>query len=189
MSRTTVCPWQAGAALNIAPRKLLHNPRRMFGKYISENMTAVDVGCGMGYFTIPLAQMVGKNGKVIAVDLQPEMLGGMQKNAAHAQVGNHIIPVNCSGDSLCIEAWKGMVDFALIFMMLHEVPDQPRLIRELHTALSSTGILLFAEPVIHVKRAEFEQSMQTIQRAGFHVLDTPAIPICRAAVLKKYRTA
>jgi len=185
MSRTSVCPWQAGSALNMAPRKLFHNPHRMLGKYISQEMTVMDVGCGMGYFTFPMALMAGTKGKVIAVDLQQEMLAGMQKNADDAGVGNNIIPVNCSGASLCIENRAGIIDFALVFMMLHEVPDQPGIIRELYAALSPKGKLLFAEPIIHVKRAEFDQSLKVMQHTGFHVLDTPSIPICRAAVLAK----
>lgn len=185
MSRTSVCPWQHGAAFTAAPRKLLHHPQRMLGKYISKNMTVMDVGCGMGYFTVPMAQMAGTNGTVIAVDLQPQMLAGMLKNAGNMSVEKNIISVNCRGDSLCIKNWEGTVDFALVFMMLHEVVDQLRIIRELYAALSADGKLLFAEPIIHVKRAEFKQSLQTLQRAGFYVLDTPFIPICRAAVLGK----
>lgn len=185
MNRNTVCPWQAGHTLNIAPRRLLHNPQRMLGKYISQSMTVIDVGCGMGYFTIPMAQMVGEYGEVVAVDLQPEMLAGMLDNADNCRVGKIVTPVKCNKDSLGIENWEGKIDFALVFMMLHEVPDQQRVIRELYTALSQDGILLFAEPIIHVKQAEFMRSLQTIKREGFDVLDTPSIPICRAVVLRK----
>ena len=35
-------------------RKKLHNLRRIVGSYLSEGMTVIDIGCGMGYFAIPM---------------------------------------------------------------------------------------------------------------------------------------
>jgi ubiquinone/menaquinone biosynthesis C-methylase UbiE len=52
----------------------LQNPRKILGPYIKEGMTVLDVGCGPGFFSIELAQMVGKSGRVIASDLQEGML-------------------------------------------------------------------------------------------------------------------
>ncbi|MFC1971060.1 class I SAM-dependent methyltransferase [Chloroflexota bacterium] len=44
-----------------------------------QGWTVLDVGPGMGYFTIPLAKLVGDTGKVIAADLQQKMLDGILK--------------------------------------------------------------------------------------------------------------
>ena len=42
----------------------------------------------MGFFTIPMSGITGSLGKVVAVDLQPEMLAGLQKKAVKANCTN-----------------------------------------------------------------------------------------------------
>jgi len=56
----------------------------------------VDIGCGMGYFTIPMAKLVQKKGKVIAVDMQFKMLSGLWKRANQAGVGEQIDLHQCT---------------------------------------------------------------------------------------------
>jgi len=50
-------------------RKLLQNPDKILGPYVNEAMIVADIGCAMGFFSLPLAKMVGANGKVICVDI------------------------------------------------------------------------------------------------------------------------
>lgn len=152
MTETHVCPWQRGNLLAISARRLVHNPKRILGPHLAEGMTVMDVGCGMGYFTIPMARMVGESGRVIAADLQPEMLKGMLRNAEKSEVKNRIEPRLCGKASMNIGNLSGKINFAILFMMLHEVPDRERLVREVSDALEPGGQLLFAEPVGHVGR-------------------------------------
>ena len=65
-------------------RKLIHDPKKMFKKYVHEGMTVMDIGCGLGCFSIDLAKMVGKEGKVYSVDLQKGMLDRLMKRAKRA---------------------------------------------------------------------------------------------------------
>jgi 2-polyprenyl-3-methyl-5-hydroxy-6-metoxy-1,4-benzoquinol methylase len=65
-----VCPWWFAYTFDNPLRRLIHPPVRIFEGLVQEGQTAVDIGCGMGYFTLGLARMVGQNGQVIAVDLQ-----------------------------------------------------------------------------------------------------------------------
>ena len=184
VEKVHICPWQSGPLLTITLRKLIHNPRQILGSYVTEGMTAMDVGCGMGFFTFPMADAVGKQGKVIAIDLQPEMLAGLQNNVN--KVGNNNITAHlCSTDSLRVEQWNGTVGFVLVFMMLHEVPDAERLIQELHAVLALNGKLLFAEPVMHVSSKKYEQSLDMIKQTGFIGIDTPKIALCRSIVFQK----
>lgn len=176
-----VCPWRAGPILTASIRKLFHNPRRILSPYLADGITAMDVGCGMGFFTIPMSDMVGKNGNVIAVDLQAEMLEGLKKNAEKAGAEN-ITRRQCAQDSLRIKQWNGTVDFALVFWMLHEVPDPKRLIKELYAALSPNGKLLFAEPLAHVNSAAFQTSVKMITESGLKAVGTPKIPVSRAVL-------
>ena len=69
-----VCPSWLAFVLNNPLRKLLQNPEKILKGLVQEGQTAVDLGCGPGFFTLPLARMVGESGRVIAVDLQSKML-------------------------------------------------------------------------------------------------------------------
>ena len=54
-----VCPWWFAYTFDNPLRRLLHNPRKILGPYVKEGDTAVDIGCGMGPFTVELARLVG----------------------------------------------------------------------------------------------------------------------------------
>ena len=185
MQSLQVCPWQAGNILTLSARRYIHDPLRILGAYISEGMTLMDVGCGMGYFTIPMALMTGANGKVLAADLQPQMLEGMLQNAEKAGVRSRIEPRLCGTDSIHIGDANATVDFAILFMMLHEVPDRERLVREVCDALSMGGKILFAEPVVHVRKKSFMRSLQMMEQAGLTVISKPRVMFCRSALLEK----
>ena len=179
-----VCPWQASSILTVPIRKLFHNTQHILSPYLSTGMTTMDIGCGIGYFTLAMAGMVGMSGKVVAVDLQPEMLEGLKKSIARTGE-NNIIPHQCAHNTLRVEEWNGTVDFALVFYMLHEVPDPERLIMELHAALSAEGKLLFVEPVLHVSGAAFQSSLKMITECGFTPEEEPKIPLSRAVTLRR----
>jgi len=184
MDEQHVCPFQHRWVLTVAGRKLLNNPNRILRPLLTPGMTALDVGCGVGYFTIPMARLVGGAGHVIAVDVQPEMLAVMQANASKASFGN-ITAHQCDATTLGIGEWAGTVDFAMLFYMLHEANDPAGLIAEVYHALKPGGKLLFAEPVMHVDAPGFARSASLFTQAGLQRLGTPRIPISRAAVFQK----
>ena len=185
MKKADVCPWQAGNLLASSARKLIHNPHRILAPYITEGMTVMDVGCGMGYFTIPIAQMVKENGKVAAIDIQREMLEGMLMKAKKTGLENCIEPCLSGENGLNIGDLYGTIQFAILFMMLHEVPNRKHLVQEVSDALAQDGKILFAEPVFHVGKSSFEQSLQVFRKAGLTVKETPRIAFCRAVLLEK----
>ena len=83
MSDTSrICSWKHAFALDNPIRRLIHNPQKILGGYIEPGQTVLDVGCGPGAFSIAMAKMVGELGKVIAVDVQEEMLQIVREKAA-----------------------------------------------------------------------------------------------------------
>lgn len=78
-----VCPWWGGYFID-NPLRLLHNAEKILGPYVKPGMTVMDVGCGMGFFSIAMAQMVGDQGRVIAADLQEKMLDVLRRRAEKA---------------------------------------------------------------------------------------------------------
>ena len=184
MSKNHVCPWQAGGLLTISLRKLFNNPNKILMPCLSEGMSAADIGCGMGFFTVPMSKIVGEHGKVIAIDIQQKMLDGMKRKAMKSGCTN-ITPHVCDASSLHAEQWKLSLDFVLLFWMLHEVPDAERLIREIHEMLAPGGRLLFVEPIVHVGKSGFQKSISLFKECGFTLIDNPKISISRAAAFQK----
>ena len=64
--RKFVCPWWLCFTFDNPLRKLLHNPEAILNPYIHPGNNVIDVGAGMGYFSIPLAKLVGPAGHVTA---------------------------------------------------------------------------------------------------------------------------
>jgi ubiquinone/menaquinone biosynthesis C-methylase UbiE len=178
-----VCPWWlAPFTINTPFRRLLHDPQKIVGPYVRPGMTVMDVGCGVGWFSIPMARMVGDRGKVIAVDLQQQMLDMLRRRAEKAGVAARIELHKCEQDRLGLHA---EADFALAFAMLHEVPDPRRLLGEIHDCLKPGGNLLMAEPPIHVTGKKFADEVAIAEEVGYRMVDRPRVRWCRAVVLRK----
>jgi 2-polyprenyl-3-methyl-5-hydroxy-6-metoxy-1,4-benzoquinol methylase len=133
----------------------------------------------MGYFSIPLARMVGEGGKVVAADLQPQMLKVLQKRAKKAGVEHQMIPHLCKGDSVGLNM---QFDFILAFWMVHEVPDQSVFLTEIKSLLGRSGKFLLSEPVLHVNRARVEETIKTAESVGFVLKEKPKISLSRSAL-------
>lgn len=166
-------------------RGWLHNPRQILAPYLREGMTALDIGPGMGHFTLPMAEMVGGGGRVIAADVQEKMLASLQRRAGRAGVEGRIETRLCSGSSLNIDDLAGKVDFALTFAVLHEIPDIPGTLRSIARTLKPGGVLLMAEPKGHVSEAAFARTIAAAEACGLSIVDRPHIRRSRTAVMTK----
>ena len=177
-----VCPrWLCFTFDNVF-RKLLHDPYKILQPYINEGDTGLDVGPGIGYFTIPLAELVGDSGRVIAVDIQQEMLNAIKKRAERANVLQRVELQLASSDSLGI---KTKPDFILAFWMVHEVPDKVRFFAELHSLLKDDGKFLMVEPKFHVTKAKFAQTVHLALKTGFTLGYSPHISLSKSALFIK----
>jgi ubiquinone/menaquinone biosynthesis C-methylase UbiE len=177
-----VCPWWFCYSFDNPLRRLFHDPERLLAPFVKPGMTVVDIGCGMGYFTLGLARLAGPEGKVIAVDLQERMLAVLESRACRAGLAERIVLHRCRPDSLGVD---GSADFALAFWMSHEVPDKPRFFREIFTLLKAEGRFLLVEPKIHVARRSFERMLAVCRETGLQLLEEPAISLSRAALMRK----
>jgi ubiquinone/menaquinone biosynthesis C-methylase UbiE len=180
-----VCPWWAGYFLANRLRKLLQNPHKILAPYVTPGMTALDVGSAMGFFSLPLAEMVGPGGKVVCVDVQPKMLQVLRRRAVKAGLAERIDTHVSSEDSTGLQGRDGSFDFALAFTMMHEVGNQASFLREIYQMLKPGAALLLTEPIKHVSRAEFDRTVSLAQQEGFVIADHPLIRLSHTVVLKK----
>ena len=180
-----VCPWWLGYLLASPLRRILQDPDEIVRPYIKEGMSVLDIGCGMGFFSLPLAKLVGEAGKVVCVDLQEKMVHGLMRRAKTAGLSDRIDARICLHDSLGLSDLTGNIAFALAFALVHEVPDKKHLFSEICTAMKQTGELLVAEPRGHVSKLDFEKTVSIAQSAGFGVLRDLEIRRSRAVLLRK----
>ncbi len=179
------CPWWLGYFLVNPLRRLIQNPEKILGPFIKDGMTAMDVGPGMGFFSIPMAKLAGENGKVICVDIQEKMLRALAKRAQKAGVANRIENRVCTPNSLCLVDLKEKIDFALAFAVIHEARDQKALFTQILQALTPSGYLLVSEPKGHVSVEKINQSIITALKCGFEEFAYPKITNCFSVLLSK----
>ncbi len=176
------CPWWLGYALANPFRRLLHEPEKILAPFVREGMTVLDLGSGMGFFSLAMARLVGAQGKVICVDLQQEMLDALQKRAARAGVGERIRLQRAAQDDIHV---AGPVDFALAFWMAHEVTDGQKFLCQVFSALKPSGSMLLVEPRIHVSERKFQSIIEHARGVGFTVGDAPLVSLSRSAIFRK----
>jgi ubiquinone/menaquinone biosynthesis C-methylase UbiE len=121
----------------------------------------------MGYFTIPAAELVGDNGRVVCVELQPRMLKGLERRLARAGLTARVDARQCSAQSLSVGDLAGSMDLALLIHVLHETPAPGAMLGQVHAALRPGGRLLIVEPSGHCSEARFELQRQLAVSLGF----------------------
>lgn len=177
-----VCPVWMAYTFDNPLRKLIHNPNKMFKEYVKERMSVMDIGCGLGFFSIGMAKMVGKKGKVYAVDLQKGMLDRLMKRAKKANVADIIETHQSSADKIGIES---KLDFALAFWMIHETPNPDIFLGQIFALLKPDGILFLAEPKHHISQKKFEKMIISAKKIGYQIIDKPKVAMSFGLVLKK----
>jgi len=109
---------------------------------IRPGMAIADVGSGSGYFTTRLSKRVGANGKVYAVDVQPEMMAILRRRIANEKLTNVVTVLSSESDPrLPVDS----VDLILMVDVYHEFSQPQNMLRKMKLALRNTGRLVLLE--------------------------------------------
>ena len=97
--------------------------------------TVADIGCGPGFFTLPLAKYL-VSGKLYALDINDEMLAACREQVAQARLGNVEI-LKCDEFSFPLET--GSLDGVFLAFVVQQSPDKPRFLRAVRDLLLPRG--------------------------------------------------
>ena len=119
------------------------NPQEMLEQLnLKDGMVVCDLGAGDGYHTLQMAPRVGPTGKVIAVDIQPEMLQALSRRLAEKKFENV--------DTILGELWDpklpdNSVDLVLMVDVYHEFSHPVQMLAALRKALKPDGLIALVE--------------------------------------------
>lgn len=115
---------------------------------IKPGFNVLDYGCGPGSYLLPLAELIGKEGKIYALDTHPLAVQMVQKIASQKQLENVVtILSDCQ-----TELPDNSVDAVLLYDTLHDLSNPDKVLRELHRVLKLDGILSISDH--HLKENE-----------------------------------
>ena len=160
------------AYLESEERRALLDPPRLLGHFIiQKGWVVVDVGCGPGFFTFPLAGIVGDGGRVYGVDQAPQMIVRLKERIGNLHAKN-VLAVLSTEESIPLP--DGIADFALLSMVLHEL-DGLSTLAETRRILRASGRLgvvdwkkkteMIGPPRRH--RLDEEEAAAMLRSAGF----------------------
>jgi ubiquinone/menaquinone biosynthesis C-methylase UbiE len=143
---------------------------------LTSNVDFADIGCGIGYFTIPAASIVKTTQVVYAIDPSAEMIDEAKKRAYNAGI-EHIKFV--ISDPMDFKIPKASVDYALMANVFHEIPDKEPFIRLVRDIIKPGGKLALIEwnnKIMDVgppenNRISEEETDQWVKEVGFELID------------------
>lgn len=109
---------------------------------IEDGDVVADVGAGAGFFSLRAAERVGPTGKVLAVDVQPEMIAGLEMMMRKFGHGN-IVPILGDVDDPKLPA--DSVDHVLIILAYHEFSHPVEMMHHIREAMKDDAQMLIVE--------------------------------------------
>jgi ubiquinone/menaquinone biosynthesis C-methylase UbiE len=168
-----VCPWWIGYLLASPMRRWRENPDELLAPLVEPGMTVVDIGCAMGFFSLPAARLVGPEGRVVCVDVQRRMLSSLAGRARRKGFSDVVETRLSTQADLGLGDLEGKADLALAIHVVHETAYPSRWFRQVSQILRPGGRLVVTEPSGHVTEADFDEEMTMAASNGFEIRECP----------------
>ncbi len=144
---------------------------------IKKGEVVLDFGCGAGYYTIPAAKVVRKDGKVYAMDKDIESMQRLMEIAKTKGLKN-IIPIHTKSEELKINLESESIDAVLLYDVLHymEALERKKIYEEIYRILKTGGILSVYpkhrksdEPLWNLSDMELDDVIEEINSRYFYL--------------------
>ncbi|MFA9377617.1 MAG: class I SAM-dependent methyltransferase [Lachnotalea sp.] len=139
-----------------------------------------DIGCGIGYFSVPAAKVIGDEGKVYALDVEPQMIEALEEKIIENNLSN-IQTILSEGFDFKLESESS--SYAFMCTVLHEIEDKIKMINEAKRILVKEGKIVIIEwvkresdwgpPTSH--RVDSSEVAELFAECGFH--DTTVVEL------------
>jgi ubiquinone/menaquinone biosynthesis C-methylase UbiE len=170
------CPWWLGYLLASPVRRLVENPDRLILPLVHENQRVLELGPGLGFFTVPVARTLGAGGRLVCVDVQKAMLDRLGRRLAQKGLRERVELRLCSQDDLGLDELASTFDLALAIHVVHETPSPVTTVTALARSLRPGGRLLLLEPAGHCSRELYQAETAAAERAGLMRVADPPLP-------------
>ncbi len=143
---------------------------------IKPGQTVCDMGCGNGFYSLQIARAVGETGKVLAVDIQPEMLHLLSEQAKAEQLGNIEL---IQGTPVDPKLPAKSVDLILLVDVYHEFSHPEQMLQSMRRALKPQGRIALAEfrledpkvPIKLLHKMSKKQILKEFPPNGFRLVE------------------
>lgn len=154
-------------------RRKWQNPKAILTQIgLKHGLTFVDVGCGYGFFALPAAKLVGKDGKVYGLDSNDEAIRKLKEKAAEKGLDNLYLKVGKAEENILC---KACADIAFFGIVLHDFNDPTKVLKNSKRMLKPTGKLVNLDwkkepmqlgPPLQIRFSE-KEAKSLIENAGF----------------------
>ncbi len=132
---------------------------------VQPTMQVMDFGCGPGFYAIAAARLVGRQGKVFALDIHSLAFSRMRRLIKKEQHDNIVL----LHSQAITEIDSGCVDRILLFDTLHHLADPQEILQHMHRVLKGEGLLVIKDHKFSVSRIQ-----EMIQANGLYSHTTNA---------------
>ncbi len=158
-----------GRILNSSFRKSLQPPEKVLRRSgVRRGETVIDLGCGSGALTLPLAEAVGPTGLVLAIDINESLLRQLlDELSGRSDLSTRVEVIQASAHDLPLR--DSSADRCIMVSSLQEIPDRSRALKEVARILREGGTLAVTEFFVDPDFPLLSTTVRLVEGAGFRV--------------------
>ena len=160
------CPIWIGRLLASPLRRVFENPATVVLPLLKPKDRVLELGPALGFFTLPVAEALGPDGRLVCVDVQEGMLRRLRRRLEKRGLAGNVEMRQCTHEDLGLVDLEGTCDLVLALHVVHETVSPAGTMKALARCLKPGGHLLLVEPPGHCSPAVFRSEVEAARAAG-----------------------
>jgi len=133
-------------------------------------MKVLELGCGSGSCTLDIARVIGEEGRLYAMDIQPLMIQKLMRKLEKEENKKINNIETCVASAYELPFEQDFFDAVFLVDVLQEIPDAARALKEIHRVLKREGVLAISEFVIDTDYPLRKTTRRQCERAGYRLV-------------------